>query len=85
MRQSRFSRQGGRKKPSIEQDVVDNGDDVNDFIGGTANVINNGSFLGLEKEDQTFNPTGNAANRNRPGFRTRTASASAACALYACS
>jgi hypothetical protein len=45
--------------------VVNNGNALNLALGGSAAGANvtNGSFAGLTVEDQTFNPTGNAAGK----------------------
>jgi hypothetical protein len=45
-----------------EQTVVNNGDALNLALGGTASGANsvNGAFNGLEKEDASFDPTGNS-------------------------
>jgi hypothetical protein len=45
--------------------VVNNGNALNLALGGSAAGVNvtNGSFAGLTVEDQTFNPTGNAAGK----------------------
>lgn len=48
-----------------ETTVVNNGNALQASIGGTAagNNVVNGAFNGLQNEDQTFNPTGNAAGK----------------------
>jgi hypothetical protein len=64
---------------AAEITTVANGDALAAQLGGTANVVNNASFAGLVNEDQTFDPTGNAAGKldaslkaapidPRPGF-----------------
>ncbi len=53
----------GAALAAIELTVVANGDAMNADLGGTANLVNDVSFLGLVKEDQTFNPTGDAAGK----------------------
>ncbi len=50
--------------------ALSNGDTINGFIGGTANSINSGSFNGLENEDQTFDPTGDASGKLTAGIKT---------------
>jgi hypothetical protein len=53
----------GAALAAIESTVVANGDAMNADVGGTANLVNDAAFLGLVKEDQTFNPTGDAAGK----------------------
>jgi hypothetical protein len=53
----------GAAPAAIENTVIANGNAMNADLGGTANVVNSPSFLGLSKEDQTFDPTGNAAGK----------------------
>ncbi|MGH0035579.1 MAG: hypothetical protein ACQGVK_11195 [Myxococcota bacterium] len=43
--------------------AVSMGDALAPGLGGTANTVNNALFPGLENEDTTFDPTGNAAGK----------------------
>lgn len=55
----------GAPLAAAEQTVVANGNALNAEFGGTAagNNVVNGAFNGLLKEDQTFDPTGNAQGK----------------------
>jgi hypothetical protein len=53
----------GAAPAAQENTVITNGNDLSASLGGTAsanNVVNSGSFNGLVKEDQTFDPQGDA-------------------------
>jgi hypothetical protein len=54
-----------------ETTVVGNGNALNLALGGNAGGANvvNGAFAGLVKEDQTFNPVGNAAGKLVAGLK----------------
>jgi hypothetical protein len=56
----------GAAPAAQETTAINNGNTLNSRLGGTAagnNVVNSAGFNGLVKEDQTFNPTGNAAGK----------------------
>jgi hypothetical protein len=55
----------GAAPAAQESTVITNGNDVSASLGGTAasNNVVNGAFNGLVKEDQTFNPQGNASGK----------------------
>jgi hypothetical protein len=56
----------GAALASQETTVVNNGNAINTALGGSSagqNVVNSVSFNGLVKEDQTFDPRGNASGK----------------------
>jgi hypothetical protein len=56
-----------------ETTVITNGNDLSASLGGTAasnNVVNSGSFNGLVKEDQTFDPQGDANGKLSAGLKS---------------